>query len=188
MYLKHNCKVLPETFMSSEYIIRQINITIDSIEQRHTNQENIDSIYERVCEIYYNEMDEKLKYFDCRNTKRARRTLKPWWNQTLTQLFDDYRQAEKRYLKCTYRAEKARLLAEFKLKRGKFDKQYRKAKRSYDLDIKIGIAESETQNPKDFWNKLKSLGRAAPKTDLPNEVRLENGDIVTDQQTVLNKC
>ena len=187
MYLKHNCKVLPETFMSSEYIIRQINITIDSIEQRHTNQENIDSIYERVCEIYYNEMDEKLKYFDCRNTKRARRTLKPWWNQTLAQLFDVYRQAEKRYLKCTYRAEKARLLAEFKLKRGKFDKQYRKAKRSYDLDIKIGIAESETQNPKDFWNKLKSLGHATSKTDLPNEVRLENGDIVTDQRTVLNK-
>ena len=40
-----------------------------------------------------------------------------------------------------------------------FDKEYRKAKRSYDIDLKIGIAESETQNPKDFWNKLKSLGQ-----------------------------
>ena len=53
--------------------------------------------------------------------------------------------------------------------------------------MKIGIAESETQNPKDFWNKLKSLGRANSKKELPSEVKLENGDIVTDQNTVLNK-
>ena len=108
-------------------------------------------------------MGEKLKFFDIRNTKRARNILKPWWNQNLAQLFDEYRQAEKRYLKCTYRAEKATLFTEFKLKRSSFDKQYRKAKRSYDMEIKIGIAESETHNPKDFWNKLKSLGRGTSK-------------------------
>ena len=129
----------------------------------------------------------KIKYFDIRNNKRARRTLKPWWNENLTQLFDDYRQAEKRYLKCTYRAEKTRLFTDFKLKRCSFDKQYQKVKPSYDMDIKIGIAESETHNPKDFWNKLKSLGCGTSKTELPNEVRLENGEIVMDQQVVLDK-
>ena len=49
------------------------------------------------------------------------------------------------------------------MKRCNFDKEYRKAKRSYNIDLKIGIVESETQNPKDFWNKLKSLGRANSK-------------------------
>ena len=73
------------------------------------------------------------------------------------------------------------------MKRCNFDKEYRKGKRLYDLDLKIGIAASKTQNPKDFWNKVKSLGRANSKKELPSEVKLENGDIVTDQNTVLNK-
>ena len=81
----------------------------------------------------------------------------------LSHLFEDYRKAEKCYLKCSYRAEKSRLFTEFKVKRCYFDKEYRKAKRSYNIDLKIGIVESETQNPKDFWNKLKSLGRANSK-------------------------
>ena len=187
MYFKHNCKTLPETFMASEDVLWQINIAIDTIKQRQTNQESIDSNYENVCKSYYKEIDGKLKYLDIRNNKRAHRTLKPWRNETLTQLFDDYRQAEKRYLKCTYRAEKAKLFTDFKLKCCSFDKQYQKAKRLYDVNTKIGIAESETHDLKDLWNKLKSLGRGTSKTDLPNEVRLENGEIVMDQQTVLDK-
>ena len=72
------------------------------------------------------------------------------------------------------------------MKRDRFDKEYRKVKRLYDNELKIGIAESETRNPKDFWNKLKSLGRNSSKTCLPSEVRLENGEISSDKQSVLN--
>ena len=187
MYFKHNTKEMPPNFMASDDILRQINATVDAIEQRVANQENIDSIYGNVCNMYYAEMDEKLKFFDIRKTKRSRRSLKPWWNSHLSELFDDYRQAEKNYLKCTYRAERARLLTEFKLKRDRFDKEYRKVKRLYDNELKIGIAESETRSPKDFWNKLKSLGRNSSKTCLPSEVRLENGEISSDEQSVLNK-
>ena len=187
MYLKHNKKEMPPNFMASDDILRQINATVDAIEQRVANQENIDSIYGNVCNMYYAEMDEKLKFFDIRKTKRSRRSLKSWWNSHLSELFEDYRQAEKNYLKCTYRAERARLLTEFKLKRDRFDKEYRKVKRLYDNELKIGIAESETRNPKDVWNKLKSLGRNSSKTCLPSEVRLENGEISSDKQSVLNK-
>ena len=73
------------------------------------------------------------------------------------------------------------------MKRGRFDKEYRKVKRLYDNELKIDIAEFETRNPKDFWNKLKSLGRNSSKTCLPSEVRLENGEISSDKQSVLNK-
>ena len=51
MYFKYNCKTIPETFMASDDIIMQINITIDSIEQRQTSQKSIDSIYEKVCKF-----------------------------------------------------------------------------------------------------------------------------------------
>ena len=46
--------------MTSDDIIMQIYITIYTIEQPQTSQESIDSIYEKVCGIYYKEMDEKL--------------------------------------------------------------------------------------------------------------------------------
>ena len=68
-----------------------------------------------------------------------------------------------------------------------FDREYRKVKRSHAEDLKVGIAETETQNPKDFWNELKSLGRGISKIDLPSGVTLENGEVVTDKQAVLNK-
>ena len=93
--------------MTSDDMLRQVSVTIDAIEQRQVNQESIDSIYENVCDTYYKEMDEKWKYFDIRNTKRVRRTLKPWWTPHLTNLFDGYmyRKAEQCYLKCTVHIE-----------------------------------------------------------------------------------
>ena len=132
-------------------------------------------------------MDSKLKYFDSRSPKRARRTLKPWWNEDLTSLFDQYRISEKLYLKCSYRIEKSRLLLDFRKKRKLFDKFYNKAKRQYKEDVKIGIAESETKNPREFWSKLKRLGRNNNKTELPSEVRLEDGSFTNNKKEVLNK-
>ena len=52
------------------------------------------------------------------------------------------------YLKCNYRLEKSRLLANFKSKRSIFDREYSKTERAYDEEIKIGIAYYETKNPK----------------------------------------
>ena len=40
-------------------------------------------------------MDVKLKYFNVNCQKRARRSLKPWWNQNLKTLFDDFASSEK---------------------------------------------------------------------------------------------
>ena len=68
---------------------------------------------------------------------------------------------KKRYLKCMYRAERSRLLSEFKTKSNYFDKQYRKVKRTYEEELTVGIAESETKNPKKFWYMLKHLVDAA---------------------------
>ena len=133
--------------MCNDHILQNINDAIQYIEQRERNNVDINSIYDNICNIYYNEMDSKLKYFDSRSPKRARRTLKPWWNEDLTSLFDQYRISEKLYLKCSYRIEKSRLLLDFRKKRKLLDKFYNKAKRQYKEDVKIGIAESETKKP-----------------------------------------
>ena len=187
MHLKHKCNNMPSNFMNNDETLMEVNRMIDYLEMHEVCQENIDTLYEDICQIYYNKMDDKLKYFDNRNTKQTRRTLKPWWNEMLSNLFNDYRKAEKMYLKCNYRLEKSRLLANFKSKRSIFDREYRKAKRAYDEEIKIGIAEDETKNPKEFWYKIKTLGRGKVKPSIPNKVKLEDGQISFDQTEVLNK-
>ena len=95
MFFKHKRDVIPETFMCNDYILQNINDAIRYIEQRERNNVEIDIIYDNICNIYYNEMDSKLKYFDSRSPKRARRTLKPWWNEDLASLFDQYRNRRK---------------------------------------------------------------------------------------------
>ena len=187
MHLKHKCKNMPSNFMHYDETLMEVNRMIDYLEMHEVCQENIDTLYEEICQLYYNEMDEKLKHFDNRNTKQTRRTLKPWWNEMLSNLFDDYRKAEKMYLKCNYRLEKSRLLANFKSKRGIFDREYRKAKRAYDEEIKIGKAEDETKIQKEFWYKIKTLGRGKVKPSIPNEVELEGCQISSDQTEVIEK-
>ena len=64
-----------------------------------------------------------------------------------------------------------------------FDKFYNKAKCQFKKDVKIGIAESETKNQREFWSKLlKRLGRNNNKTALPSEVKLQDGSIVNNKK------
>ena len=43
------------------------------------------------------------------------------------------------------------------------------------------------QKFKEFWYKIKTLGRRKVKPFIPNEVKLEDGQISSDQTEVLNK-
>ena len=185
LFLKHNCDNLPEHFMNNEDILDQIQSTIYRIEQRSRTLESIDDIYESLCQIYYTEMDVKLKYFNVNCQKRARRSLKPWWNQNLKTLFDDFASSEKIYLKCKRRQHKTQLFNEFKYKRKLFDREYRKAKRNFLHEEKVGISESETKNPSEFWSKLKNLGKSTNKKSIPNEVLLESGKVSHEQSDIL---
>jgi len=70
--------------MNNEDILDQIQSTIYRIEQRSRILESIDDIYESLCQIYYTEMYVKLKYVNVNCQKRARQSLKSWWNQNLS--------------------------------------------------------------------------------------------------------
>ena len=52
--------------------------------------------------------------------KTCWRSLKPWWNQTLKTLFDEFGSSEKIYLNCKRRQQKT-TFNEFKYKRKLFD-------------------------------------------------------------------
>ena len=151
MHLKHKCENLPSNFMNNDEILTEVNRIIDYLEMHEVCQENIDNLLKKfVLYIYYNEVDEKLRYFDNGHTKKRDILL----NHGRTKRYQIYlmntEKQKKTYLKRSHRLEKSRLLANFRSKRSSFDKEYRKAKRAYDETMKIGIAEDETKKPKEF--------------------------------------
>ena len=67
----HNCDNLPEHFMNNDDILYQIQSTIYRIEPRSRTLESIDDVYESLCQIYYTEMDVKLKWFNVKCQKHV---------------------------------------------------------------------------------------------------------------------
>ena len=52
---------MPNNFMNNDETFMEVNRMIDYLEMYEVCQENIDNLYEEICQIFYNEMDEKLK-------------------------------------------------------------------------------------------------------------------------------
>ena len=72
-----------------------------------------------------------------------------------------------------------------KYKRKLFDREYRKAKRNFLHEEKVGISESETKNLSEFWSKLKNLGKSTNKKSIPNVVLLESGKVSHEHSNIL---
>jgi len=92
---------------------------------------------------------------------------------------------KKNYLQCKRRQHNTQLFNEFKYKRKLFDREYRKAKRNFLHEEKVGISESETKNLSEFWSKLKNVGQSTNKKSIPNEVLLESGKVSHKQSDIL---
>ena len=93
---------------------------------------------------------------------------------------DDFASSEKIYLKCKRRQHKTQLFNEFKYKL--FDREYRKVKRNFMHEEKVGISVSETKNPSEFWSKLNNLGKSTNKKSIPNEVLLLKSGKISHRQ------
>ena len=75
---------------------------------------------------------------------------------------------------------------EFLASQKSFDKQLRQCERAYKRSICDDIENMTADNPNEFWEKIKKLG---PRkcSDIPMEAYDQNGDIVSDEQYVLNR-
>lgn len=87
--------------------------TVHSLEQSFRKQENIDDAYKSLCSLVNNEMNEKLPCKkllskSCFSNKR-RKVYKPWWNEYLTNLWNDVCLYEKQWLKTSNSSDKIML-------------------------------------------------------------------------------
>ena len=145
----------PNDFLGNHYI-NEINETIQRIEESTKSQDNVELLYQSICQLYYDEMDSKLKK---KQTvfKNKRRTGKPWWNTELENLWCEVTAAERLFIQARGK-EKHVLHRSYKQVRSNFDRRYNQLKRHYNRQERDNIASMNTEDPKEFWEKIKRMG------------------------------
>ncbi len=83
-------------------------------------------------------------------------------------------------------ARKTELRGLFRECQKQFDKVYRNKERQVRRGIMLDIDNCCTTNPTEFWNMLNNLGPKS-KAKIPEEVYNDNGDVLTDPESVRRK-
>ena len=94
---------------------------------------------------------------------------------------------ERAFLRCKQgRLIVQHLRYEFTMTRNKFDKRLRQCERMHNKSMANDIETMSTNNPNDFWKKVKELGPRKSQS-IPMEIVNENGDTVCDETLVFEK-
>ena len=181
-------KTIPDNFMDSDLARSAIIDIISQIERCRDCQEDIDSIYTNLCKSIVSEMNRKLPKHEVNSGSAKRyRKKKPYWNDSLTDLWNYMRIKENTFLKCTdNKRVKMVLQKEYVLARNHFDKLLRQTERAYRRLQAVEIETMSTNNPTEFWNKIGKLGPKSDRT-IPREFIDSEGNTVCNERDVLEK-
>jgi len=176
---------VPQEFMNNEDWGFTIIRTTDQINNCVGAQEEVDTLYDNLVKDIFAEMD---IYLECKNRRLPKRKFKhskPYWNNNLTMLWRNMRNAEKLFVKCHGSNNiKTTFRNAFKIARNVFDKELRKAERRYRKLTIDNIEITCTVNPKQFWKKLKSLG---PRKTHEIPLQIKQGEtFITETNAVLD--
>ncbi|CAC5398041.1 unnamed protein product [Mytilus coruscus] len=179
--------------MSDQVSINSINECIHDIECSDGLQKDVDDLYNNFVDIMHNEMNNKLesrvKVLNGTNNKR-RRFKKPWWNNKLTEKWNNVCEAEKNFLNSphtcnTTKKEMRRIFIE---KRKNFDKSVQQSKRQYWHRGQEELAKLSDIDSKQFWQKIGKIGIGNERqSNIPNEVVQDDGSITDNLDIVLDK-
>lgn len=175
---KYKLRCIPPSFMSSVNVRESLLNMIRIIETCHESQENIDRTYTQLCNIITKEMECSIPKFDWSKRSRKKfRTLKPYWNNELTELWRVMREKEKTFLKHKKGNSvlKQKSFSEYKRAQQELDKRMRFFRRKYNLDLAINLDNFSSNNPKKFWEELRSLGPKR-KNKVPTECYTDDND------------
>ena len=186
-YLRYNVRNIKNDFMQSEVCRQAILLNIDKILESRALQSDIDKMCDDFCNSYYDEMGKcfKIRNIYPQSKKRLKRSVKPFWNDNLQNLWKVLCKNENEFIKAK---GNHRNLARhnFKTAQKEFDKMYRKNERAYQYQKQIEIEEINTNDPNKFWETLKNLG-PRKRNVIPFEIYNEDGNLTSTHNEVLNK-
>ena len=162
---------------------------ISDIERCSNHQNDIDSCHKDICNVLYKEMDAFLLLKDTNKKIRKKfKYYKPYWNDHLSELWRNMRDKEKLFRLHKNNSRSLNYLySDFKESQRVFDRELRKAERTYNRGLAIEIESVHTTNPREFWKYICSLGPRKEKT-LPLKVYTGNNntEITSDINAVLS--
>ncbi len=181
--------VVPDSFMTSEEILKTHQNIITELLDAKLQQEDLDELYDRIVDMYYSEMDKFLKEIKKApaSGKKVRHTKKPYWTEELSALWKEYHTCEKEYLSTPEGSlNLTNSRDRFRTAQSRFNKTLKKARRAFQRQQVYNLEECNTADPIEFWN---SIARMGPKrrTGIPWEVVNEEGETVTDKKQVLQR-
>jgi len=185
---RFNLNKIPVDFMESELVNRALIEIIEQIEGYRGTQGEIDNIYDNLCEAITSEMHRTIpKYGSSNSTSKRHRVRKPYWNETLGDLWNDLRLKENAFLRCkNNRSRKNALHREYILARDRFDKVLKRTERAYRRVVALDIETTSTSNPNDFWDKINKLG-PRNKPSIPVEIVDDLGNCNRDENAVFER-
>ncbi|XP_053403285.1 uncharacterized protein LOC128558364 [Mercenaria mercenaria] len=181
---------VPNTFLSDQESILNVNRVIEKLERSQQTQCDVDAIFSNWCEIVKNNMYKSLPFVKIggKKVRKKRRPGKPWWSNTLTELWNDMCGKERRWLNCTNRNEKLHLKSIYVSSRRVFDREVQRAKRLYWFSLQNGLLNDCNVDCNSFWKSIGKIGIANAKSNqIPLEIVLEDGSVSTNIQDVLNR-
>ena len=160
-FTKYDRNNIPPTLMVDQQVMRQINDTIEKLETYESDQQFVDTVYNDFCETLKSEMNRLLNPKNVLSSSatetRKKRLKKTWWNEELSDLWNDMCTEERKWLKAKGNDRKTQRLI-FLSKRKRFDKQVQKCKRKYWIKTQTEL-EDQCKNDNDqFWKSIGRLG------------------------------
>ena len=117
---------------------------------------------------------------------------KPWWNETLSMVWNEVCYKEKLWVKCKEARQKLFFKVAFVQKRKEFDRLVQKAKRLLNKPIWFNtqseLLDDLENDTEKFWKKIGKVGVAnCQNKSVPMEVVSEEGHIINDTNVVLDR-
>ena len=156
---RYNYAKLNDDFMQNEDWDMKVLKLIDDLENKLNSQSELDAMYNVFCNDIFDELKKSRNAAYKKSTRKAFRFYKPYWNQGLTDAWENMKNSEREYLKSRKGSRFEKKGREnFFLARKKFDKLLKKTKRNHERNIVERLEDINTKNPIEFWKTIKNLG------------------------------
>ena len=182
---------IPDVFMNNINWNLNVSTVCDKLNfhmQEGITLDELNDTYEVLCDATRLEMS---TYLSKRSPYKGKGRSRPYWNNTLSELYKWAKDRERDFLACKRRGRAnaqlySQLMSIYKSAQMVFDRALRNAERQYNRNRIIKIDDLCNKNPTEFWKCIKKLG-PSKNTKIPQIVKNKNNVIVNELEQVLGE-
>ena len=189
--MKYDLTDIPADLLNNDVALQSINDTRHQLQNQMLQQNDVDTCYEHFCDMVIKQMEIYLPartiHVNSGLQQKRKKIKKPWWNDTLNDLFSSFLDADRKWSRANG-ASRAALKEVRKMKQKEFDSAKQRAKRNYWRSMQEQMLTMQDTNPKEYWKYVGKLGVAQERTQtIPWEVVQNDGSVSRDKGDVLER-